>query len=579
MQLSSLKISNFRGIQNAHILFKGHTVLIGDNNAGKSTILEAIDLVLGPDRLSRLPIIDEHDFYNGKYTSENSSITEIKIEVIVTDLSEEQIRRFKFNLEFWDTLDYLLLDESPEHIDQEHVTEALRICFTGYYDPEEDDFTGETWFCEPQLEDGTMTKFRKADKRECGFLYLRALRTGSRALSMERGSLLDIILRIRELRPKMWEDILSKLRITTVADDPETGLNGILENIQDALKKFVPADWGSQPHFKVTDLTRENLRKSLNVFMSTGAEDYFAPFHHQGTGTINTMVLALLSMIAEAKQSVIFAMEEPEIAIPPYTQKRIVNIIRKTANQAIFTSHSPFVLEEFDPSQICLVQRKKGKLFSKNVNLPEHIKPKKYSSEFRLRFAEALLAKRILITEGTTEATSFPAAARKLEEIAPEVFSSFEALGIAVFDAETETQVSTYGKYFKSLNKQVFAVFDKQTQEALEEISENVDFAYESDYKGFEDQLLEETAIESLKRFALELVKGELWPTHLNAYEPNSTSSDKELRASLKRYLRWSKGAAGAAEIIGGSTRREMPISIRKIIKNIKLKVETEMEE
>jgi Predicted ATP-dependent endonuclease of the OLD family len=579
MQLSSLKISNFRGIQTAHILFKGHTVLIGDNNAGKSTILEAIDLVLGPDRLSRLPIIDEHDFYNGKYIGEDSSITEIKIEVIVTELSEEQIRRFKDNLEFWDTEDDLLLDESPEHIDQEHVIEALRICFTGHYDPEEDDFTGETFFCAPQLEDGTMTKFRKTDKRECGFLYLRALRTGSRALSMERGSLLDIILRIRELRPKMWEDILSKLRTTTVADDPETGLNDVLGNIQDALKKFVPADWGSQPHFKVTDLTRENLRKSLNVFMSTGTEDYFAPFHHQGTGTINTMVLALLSMIAEAKQSVIFAMEEPEIAIPPYTQKRIVNIIRKTANQAIFTSHSPFVLEEFDPSQICLVQRKRGSLFSKNVNLPEHIKPKKYSSEFRLRFAEALLAKRVLITEGTTEATSFPAAARKLEEIDPEVFSSFEALGIAVFDAETETQVSTYGKYFKALNKQVFAVFDKQTPEASAEITENVDFAYESAYKGFEDQLLEETAIESLKRFALGLIEDDLWPTHLSTYEPSSTSSEEELRDSLKRYLRWSKGASGAAEILGDSTREEMPISIRKILKDIKKQMETEMGE
>jgi len=579
MQLSSLKISNFRGIQTAQVLFKGHTVLIGDNNAGKSTILEAIDLVLGPDRLSRLPIIDEHDFYNGKYIGEDSSITDIKIEVIVTELSEEQIRRFKDNLEFWDTVDDLLLDESPEHIDQEHVTEALRICFTGYYDSEEDDFTGETWFCAPQLEDGTMTKFRKTDKRECGFLYLRALRTGSRALSMERGSLLDIILRIRELRPKMWEDILSKLRMTTVADDPETGLNDVLGNIQEALKKFVPADWGTQPHFKVTDLTRENLRKSLNVFMSTGTEDYFAPFHHQGTGTINTMVLALLSMIAEAKQSVIFAMEEPEIAIPPYTQKRIVNIIRKTANQAIFTSHSPFVLEEFDPSQICLVQRKKGVLFSKNVNLPEHIKPKKYSSEFRLRFAEALLAKRVLITEGTTEATSFPAAARRLEELVPDVYASFEALGIAVFDAETETQVSTYGKYFKALNKQVFAVFDKQTPEASAEITENVDFAYESAYKGFEDQLLEETAIESLRRFALELIEDDLWPTHLSAYEPSPTSSDEELRASLKRYLRWSKGAAGAAEIIGTSTRKEMPISIRKILKDIKQKVETEMGE
>ena len=38
--------------------------------------------------------------------------------------------------------------------------------------------------------------FRKKDKRNCGFLYLRTLRTGSRALSLERGSLLDIILQM-----------------------------------------------------------------------------------------------------------------------------------------------------------------------------------------------------------------------------------------------------------------------------------------------------------------------------------------------------------------------------------------------
>ena len=80
---------------------------------------------------------------------------------------------------------------------------------------------------------------------------------------------------------------------------------------------------------RVSDLTREALRKDLTVFMGTGAKrpdgsTYCAPYHHQGTGTINTLVLALLSIIAGLKQNVIFAMEEPEIALPPHTQKRIV---------------------------------------------------------------------------------------------------------------------------------------------------------------------------------------------------------------------------------------------------------------
>ena len=116
---------------------------------------------------------------------------------------------------------------------------------------------------------------------------------------------------------------------------------------------------------RVSDLTRDMLRRTLTVFMGTGAKRpdgsvYSAPYQHQGTGTINTLVLALLSIIAELKQSVIFAMEEPEIALPPHTQKRIINSLRQKSAQAIFTSHSPYVLEEFEPAQVVVLKRTAG---------------------------------------------------------------------------------------------------------------------------------------------------------------------------------------------------------------------------
>ena len=72
MQISRLTARNFRGIRVASIILPKHSVLIGDNNVGKTTILEAIDLVLGPDRLNRTPCIDEHDFYQGKYIADSS---------------------------------------------------------------------------------------------------------------------------------------------------------------------------------------------------------------------------------------------------------------------------------------------------------------------------------------------------------------------------------------------------------------------------------------------------------------------------------------------------------------------------
>ena len=85
------------------------------------------------------------------------------------------------------------------------------MTFLGWYDPEEDDFEGKTYFTRSLSEGDKPVVFSKKDKQICGFLYLRSLRTGSRALSLERGSLLDIILRLKEVRPQMWEDTISKL--------------------------------------------------------------------------------------------------------------------------------------------------------------------------------------------------------------------------------------------------------------------------------------------------------------------------------------------------------------------------------
>ena len=568
MKINQVTISNFRGIKSAKILLEEHTVLIGDNNAGKSTILEAIDLVLGPDRLSRLPVIDEHDFYNGIYLNENSSPIQIDIEIIVGDLSQEQKRKFSNNLEFWNKETLILIDSPPvDEIEKKSVEEVIRLAFNGSYDADEDDFMGETYFCSPI---DIKTKFGKFDKRDCGFLYLRALRTGTRALSLERGSLLDIILRIKEIRPQMWENILNQLRQTEVKSGENNEVNEILSDVQKALKQFVPTDWGSEPHLKVSNLTREHLRKTLVVFMSTGSDGYFVPFNHQGTGTINTMVLALLSMIAELKQSVIFAMEEPEIAIPPYTQKRIVNSIRNKSAQAIFTSHSPFVLEEFKPHQIILIQRDKGIMSGKPIVFPSSIKPKAYSKEFRMRFAESLLAKRILITEGDTEAATYSTAARQLSELDKDSYVSFEAMGVAIFNAGSENNIPIFGKFFTDLGKTTFAVFDKQDNPAnLQAIIDSVQNHYESPYKGFERLIIAETDKGILLDYVQGLSDSGDWPRHIPIISNVREMKDNDFDKSLLEYLKSQKAAGSAAEIISLCKIEHIPDTLKTHIKDI----------
>ena len=62
MHIRTLEIKNFRGVANGRVVFQQHSLLVGGNNIGKSTVCDALDLALSPERLYRHPVIDEHDF-------------------------------------------------------------------------------------------------------------------------------------------------------------------------------------------------------------------------------------------------------------------------------------------------------------------------------------------------------------------------------------------------------------------------------------------------------------------------------------------------------------------------------------
>lgn len=576
MRVAQIKIENFRGIKQATLLFPKHGVLIGDNNTGKTTLLEALDLVLGPDRLNRQPSIDEHDFFRGVYTARpkilpaNADVGEaavegnadlaskIAIEATIADLTDQQKGKFGDYVEFWDSVANKFYDEpNPVGIDAEAITEALRVTFHGWYDEEEEDFEGNTYFTRSLTEGDKPEFFSKKHKQLCGFLYLRSLRTGSRALSLERGSLLDIILRLKEVRLQMWEDTLSILSTISVASDPSLGISPILESINTALKKYVPKEWGIEPHLKVSNLTREHLRKVITAFIATGDGDHAAPFYRQGAGTINMLVLAMLSQIAESKQNVIFVMEEPETAIPPYAQKRIIHEVRKLASQALFTSHSPYVLEEFATEEtVVLARDAEGLLVQKNIELPDNVKLKRYRQEFRTRFCEGLLARRILIAEGPTEYSSFPVVCRRLAELNPETYLSLEALGICTVDANGEKNIPGMAQLYKALGKRIFAICDKQEEENKALIEAQVEQLLMHDEKGFEDLVLKGTTEEALKRFTKQMD----WPPHLAKKYPNP---EVQAAAALEEYFSWSKGNWGIADFLAQCSEIEIPEWLR----------------
>ena len=269
------------------------------------------------------------------------------------------------------------------------------------------------------------------------------------------------------------------------------------------------------------------------------------------------LVLAMLSQIAEDKQNVIFAMEEPETAIPPYAQKRIVHEVRSLASQAIFTSHSPYVLEEFALDETVVLGRDaNGELTRKSIALPDNLKLKVYRQEFRTRFCEGLLSRRVLIAEGETETTAFPVACRRLSELNPDKYKSLESLGICTLNAGSDSKIPSIAKLFHSLGKRTFALCDKQDAASQALIEAEVELLLMHDKKGIESLVLEGTTEAALQRFASALK----WPPHLAKKYPDPKVNARD---ALSDYFSWAKGNWGIADFIAQCTEAEIPEWLR----------------
>lgn len=547
MRVAHVHVGNFRGIRLADLRFAGTTVLLGDNNTGKSTVFEAIELAIGADRLARSQVIDEHDFFGGAYRGDDEyPAPKIIVEVVIAGLDAQHCERFRNNLEFWRESDGVLIGPGgAAQAAQPAVEPAVRIRFEGAYDQEADEFTAKTWFAVPRnVDDIPTSECRSSDKREFGFLHLRALRTGSRALSMERGSLLDVILRTYEVRTRMREGLLDRLRVLDVVGEQDPEFGQILTAIRDAMREIVPGEWADAPHLRVSELTREDLRRVLKSFLSTGVPGYAAPFQHQGSGTINALVLAMLGLIAQRRAGrVIFAMEEPELSLPPHVQQRVVNKVRGLASQALFTSHSPYVIEQFKPEQMTVVRRDTtGHMSATPVVLPANLKLKTFRDGFRTRFCEALLARRVLVVEGKTEFVAYNAVSRRAAEIAPAAHKRLDSLGWVPFDAVGDTAVAPFATFFRGLGKTVATIFDQQEPAARAAIEQASDRAFEQPYVGFEELLRAEVSIQMQSWFVKWLVHQEEWPEALRNRLPPPDSADDAYAVPFFELLRHKKG-------------------------------------
>ena len=579
MRIRSLELANFRSVAEGKVTFPGHTVIIGGNSVGKSTMCEALDLLLGPERLSRRSPIDEHDFFERRYLDEDGEPISIRLEVVLTDLTDEVLIRFRTHLEYWNTATSELLDETatPEDVDGNDVVPALRIRFEGVYDIDEDEFRAETYFASPPVDVETRrARVTRAAKRQFGFIYLRALRTGARALSLERGSLLDVILKLKDDdRSAMWEQTLESMEDLDPAIHDIPQLKEILDDIDARVRRFVGLS-NEDRAFRLypSALTRESLRRSITLFGSSERSNTPVPYWRLGSGVVNSMVFALLTFIAELKSNVIFAMEEPEIAIPPHTQRRIVQFLRTTMDQSILTTHSPFVLEQYDPSDVVLLERGDGRVVAGRHIEVTGIKAKTYKGNLRRVLAEAMLGNGVLCVEGVSDAEALYTASAVLESGGDEgTYTPLDLSGVTVVQCEGDGGLLRYGRFFSAIGLRTYAFYDRQNNAAIaHEIDAVFDVAWELDQTGIEYLLADETTIDVVRDFLAEATEWADYPQNqgqpgLFTYDPNS--DDDDIRTLCRRVLRSRKGSGYAQRLVEFCSAQDLPEVITEALEQI----------
>ena len=576
MQVRRLSINNFRGIKYAELEFDGHTLLVGGNNVGKSTIFEALELALSTERHKRFPVVDEYDFYNGQYLNEDETPIEIKIDVLLIDITEKIELLCANYFEFWHEEKQILLGQGDiSQTDDDSIKKALRLTVIVKYREEEDEFRASTYYTgyyDPENEDEG--RVSRGLRQALNFLYLRTLRTGSRALSLERGSLLDAVLRIKSIKTGIWEHARSKLKnLNPPIDHGATTLAPVLKEIEERIANYIALESpGNSTRLFVSNLTREHLRKTLSFFLTVSRDQEPVPFQEVGTGTLNVLVLALLSIVAELKEEgVIFAMEEPEIAVPPHTQRRIVGYLLSNTSQCFVTSHSPYVIENFEPENIRIIKREiNGSIASSAVVLEDNIKVKSYRRHLRRSFAEAILANAVIVVEGYTEIVVLQAVSSKMENNDRSLYP-LDLAGVSIVASDGDGAVAEFGKFFSSLDIRTYALFDKnkrRSQNEKEKI-ENAGFCNVgvTDYDGMEELLVTEIPI-TRQRMFLQNFYRERKKCSEKIDEVQDLEDDVVVK-KVKDILKEGKGSGVAADLIALCEPGDLPITITKLLNDI----------
>lgn len=345
MIISKIELFNFRKFKTkgdeaglSVSFHKGLNVLIGENDSGKTAIIDAMKLVLLTQSNEYIRPTDE-DFFTDMC---GNSTNEFQIKCIIEDFTQNEAKNFIEYLSFQndqqETKYYMKLNYRAWK-EKNRIYSELRV--------------GDV--ADGVILDGKAKELLKA-------VYLKPLRDAEREMSSGRNSRLSQILLGHPLFLNQNEHKLKEI-IANANQDIEKYFiedegRAVLKTIRDNLLEFNTANSSSNAQLKVADIQLKRILESLSLKVTE-----IKP----GLGELNLLFIAaellLLSLdnIGSLKLALI---EELEAHLHPQAQLRLINYLQKEYNnsgtQIIISTHSTILSSKINLKNVILLKNGNG---------------------------------------------------------------------------------------------------------------------------------------------------------------------------------------------------------------------------
>lgn len=403
MRLSTVKIRNFRGIRSLDLrLERDVTVLIGENNSGKTSILEAMRIGLDMIKSDRTVNFSKYDFYRDQQMGELSQCNPINL---------------IFTLE--ETADHLWADEITQALNDVIVGDefqTIKLSITARFDPEENTIKQTFGFLDDADNDMAGKQgFLKELKKLRPFFYQSALRAAKDEFQAS-GSFWSSFLKDKSVAP----DIRQQL---------ETDLNAVNRRVVDAHASFKDVTDEVQHLHRLVSVGKADAVsvdprpadfyqaiRSTEVNLQTAAAAKI-PIHSHGEGTQSLSVLLLFSAYLKTRLKAdidrladpIIAIEEPESHLHPNAIRALWPILRDLPGQKIIATHSGDILSEIPIGNLRRLNKENNGCECRELpaNCLTDEESRKFNHHVRRNRGELLFARQWLLVEGETDVSVF----------------------------------------------------------------------------------------------------------------------------------------------------------------------------